>query len=433
MQRLTLRASVCVALAVAGVPAAADLLSGDSYVTGRLCVGANCVNGEGFGEATLKLKQNITRLTFEDTSSTANYPANNWQLWVNDDAEFGLDRFTIRDRTGDTMPFTVQGGAPDNALWIADTGFVGLGTSMPGTDLHIVDGGNATIRLETDTSQGGSARIWDISAGYFDLHIFNRSRLFTPFVIDKDATSYLLKLGAGKVGINTESPVARLHVRMNSTDIYPDNGLGLFVSDAIAGTPTAMAHLLSSRGQARLRVEETDSTINPRTLLELANNGRPEIVMANTATDGEWSFGAGTDFFLKTGTVGSASSTKTKVFTVKQNGDAIVFGTLTTGGTFCGGGCDRVFDAGFNLPSIAEHAEAMFALGHLPNVGPTVENEPINVSDKLGRMLNELEHAHIYIAELETSVRRIPRLEAENRALADRLARLEALVAGAAD
>ena len=433
MQRLTLRASVCVALAVAGVPAAADLLSGDSYVTGRLCVGANCVNGEGFGEATLKLKQNITRLTFEDTSSTANYPANNWQLWVNDDAEFGLDRFTIRDRTGDTMPFTVQGGAPDNALWIADTGFVGLGTSMPGTDLHIVDGGNATIRLETDTSQGGSARIWDISAGYFDLHIFNRSRLFTPFVIDKDATSYLLKLGAGKVGINTESPVARLHVRMNSTDIYPDNGLGLFVSDAIAGTPTAMAHLLSSRGQARLRVEETDSTINPRTLLELANNGRPEIVMANTATDGEWSFGAGTDFFLKTGTVGSASSTKTKVFTVKQNGDAIVFGTLTTGGTFCGGGCDRVFDAGFNLPSIAEHAEAMFALGHLPNVGPTVENEPINVSDKLGRMLNELEHAHIYIAELETSVRRIPGLEAENRALADRLARLEALVADAAD
>ena len=433
MQRLTLRASVCVAIAVAGVPAAADLLSGDSYVTGRLCVGANCVNGEGFGEATLKLKQNITRLTFEDTSSTANYPANNWQLWVNDDAEFGLDRFTIRDRTGDTMPFTVQGGAPDNALWIADTGFVGLGTSMPGTDLHIVDGGNATIRLETDTSQGGSARIWDISAGYFDLHIFNRSRLFTPFVIDKDATSYLLKLGAGKVGINTESPVARLHVRMNSTDIYPDNGLGLFVSDAIAGTPTAMAHLLSSRGQARLRVEETDSTVNPRTLLELANNGRPEIVMANTATDGEWSFGAGTDFFLKTGTVGSASSTKTKVFTVKQNGDAVVFGTLTTGGTFCGGGCDRVFDAGFNLPSIAEHAEAMFALGHLPNVGPTVENEPINVSDKLGRMLNELEHAHIYIAELETSVRRIPGLEAENRALADRLARLEALVAGAAD
>ena len=433
MQRLTLRASVCVAIAVAGVPAAADLLSGDSYVTGRLCVGANCVNGEGFGEATLKLKQNITRLTFEDTSSTANYPANNWQLWVNDDAEFGLDRFTIRDRTGDTMPFTVQGGAPDNALWIADTGFVGLGTSMPGTDLHIVDGGNATIRLETDTSQGGSARIWDISAGYFDLHIFNRSRLFTPFVIDKDATSYLLKLGAGKVGINTESPVARLHVRMNSTDIYPDNGLGLFVSDAIAGTPTAMAHLLSSRGQARLRVEETDRTINPRTLLELANYGRPEIVMANTATDGEWSFGAGTDFFLKTGTVGSASSNKTKVFTVKQNGDAIVFGTLTTGGTFCGGGCDRVFDAGFNLPSIAEHAEAMFALGHLPNVGPTVENEPINVSDKLGRMLNELEHAHIYIAELEKSVRRIPGLEAENRALADRLARLEALVAGAAD
>ncbi|MEZ5716061.1 MAG: hypothetical protein R3D85_13365 [Paracoccaceae bacterium] len=41
----------------------------------------------------------------------------------------------------------------------------------------------------------------------------------------------------------------------------------------------------------------------------------------------------------------------------------------------------------------------MQALGYLPNVGPTLENTPINVTDKLGRMLNELEHAHLYIAQ----------------------------------
>ena len=131
---------------------------------------------------------------------------------------------------------------------------------------------------------------------------------------------------------------------------------------------------------------------------------------------------AGTDFFLKVGTMGSQSNAKTKVFTVKNNGDAIVFGTLTTGGTACGGGCDLVFSASYDLPSISDHAARMYELGHLPNVGPTIENQPINVSDKLGRMLNELEHAHIYIAELERAVRRIPDLEARLAAMEARLA-----------
>ncbi|MEZ5716831.1 MAG: hypothetical protein R3D85_17770, partial [Paracoccaceae bacterium] len=41
---------------------------------------------------------------------------------------------------------------------------------------------------------------------------------------------------------------------------------------------------------------------------------------------------------------------------------------------------------------------------------------PINVTDKLGRMLNELEHAHLYIAQLER----------ENGAQTDLIASLKA-------
>jgi len=57
-----------------------------------------------------------------------------------------------------------------------------------------------------------------------------------------------------------------------------------------------------------------------------------------------------------------------------------------------------VFDEDYALLSLQEHTDAMWAQGYLPNVGPTVEGDPFNVSDKLGRVLNELEHAHIYIA-----------------------------------
>ena len=80
-----------------------------------------------------------------------------------------------------------------------------------------------------------------------------------------------------------------------------------------------------------------------------------------------------------------------------------------------------MFSPDYDLPSVKEHAEAMFALGYLPNVGPTIENEPINISDKLGRMLNELEHAHIFIGQLH-------RENAEQKAkIAALTARLDAL------
>ena len=67
--------------------------------------------------------------------------------------------------------------------------------------------------------------------------------------------------------------------------------------------------------------------------------------MVNTATKCESSFGAGADFILKTGRVGSTSGAKTRVFTSKSDGDTIVAGMLTAGGTTCGGCCDLVFAA----------------------------------------------------------------------------------------
>ena len=161
----------------------------------------------------------------------------------------------------------------------------------------------------------------------------------------------------------------------------------------------------SLRPSKFIRVRETSTASAPRTLLNLQNNGRPEIVLANTGTGGEWSFGAGTNFVLKQGAVGSASNAKTKLFEIDPAGNATLTGSLTTGGPACASGCDAVFDPDYDLPSISEHAARMHSLGHLPNVGPTLPGAAMNVSDKLGGMLNELEHAHLYIAQLERTVR----------------------------
>ena len=106
-----------------------------------------------------------------------------------------------------------------------------------------------------------------------------------------------------------------------------------------------------------------------------------------------------------------------------SSGNLTILGSIFTAGGTCGGGCDYVFNPEYDLPSIEEHAASMWELGHLPAVGPTQEGAPFNLSDKTGRMLNELEKAHIYIEQLH---QRLKQKEDALQGIQDRLARLEA-------
>ena len=403
----------------------------DAAVGGNLCVGDPCSNTETFMiKSVVKLIGLAPGIQFKEAIN----PGASADWWMGSDylGFGGADRFSIEDLAADTLPFSVEAGAPDNALWIATSGNIGFGTYLPAAHLHVLDGVQPTLRLEQDGSGGHLPATWDMMTraadGAFALR--DPAGALTPFVIAPGTETNALVAANDSIGIgiSTGLPRAKLHVDLDTSDAtYP---YGFLLGDGLESFPRpdlpgAMAHILSHQGHAMLKIEEDNSTVNPRTLLHLENNGRPEIVMTNSSADGEWSFGAGTDFFLKQGRAGTLSSSKTKILTVKATGDAILAGTLTTGGTTCGGGCDRVFDDGYDLPSIADHAAAMFALGHLPNVGPTVENQPINISDKLGRMLNELEHAHIYIARQQSEIDRLTARLAAFDALDARLRVLE--------
>ena len=107
---------------------------------------------------------------------------------------------------------------------------------------------------------------------------------------------------------------------------------------------------------------------------------------------------------------------------LNADGDMEIDGTLTTGGPTCDGGCDAVFTERRIIPE-DDYAARMWADGHLPFVGPTLPEAPINVSEKMGGMLNALEHAHVFI---ERQNERIATLEAEKAAQDERMAELEA-------
>ncbi len=158
-------------------------------------------------------------------------------------------------------------------------------------------------------------------------------------------------------------------------------------------TPGQSLHVVRNDGSARILVEELNAVKGPRALFEIKNNGNPEFKMTNTGNGNSWSFSAGQRFVVK-------NNTGAWVSRLTSTGDFIITGSITTTGGTCGGGCDLVFDPDTPLESIEEHADQMWSNSYLPAVGPTIENAPINLSEKTGGMLNELEKAHIYIEQL---------------------------------
>jgi hypothetical protein len=55
-------------------------------------------------------------------------------------------------------------------------------------------------------------------------------------------------------------------------------------------------------------------------------------------------------------------------------------------------------------PAVADNAARMQAQEDLPDVGPTPAGQPIGLTDKPGRMLSQLEHAHLPMAPLHRTV-----------------------------
>src|SRR5215216_2632152 len=86
-------------LIASGKAIADTVIPDDLIVQGSACVGFDCVDGETFGFDTIRLKENSTRIKFDDTSTSAGFPNNDWQLTANDSASGGLNKFSIENTT----------------------------------------------------------------------------------------------------------------------------------------------------------------------------------------------------------------------------------------------------------------------------------------------------------------------------------------------
>ena len=349
----------------------ADLfVTGDTVLDDSVCIGNACVETEVFPDDTLlRLTNPDIRVEFVDNSSAAgSFPSNDWEIQINDTANFGQERFSIADATAGTVPFTVEAGAPSSALWIAPGGEVGMGTSLPQSDLHVAASTLPTLRLDQVGFGAFPPFFWTLAGNHNVFYIGNSNGTGFPFSINDEAPNASLALAAdGNVGLGTDSPDAPLEVSDDETFSF-------------------------------FRITATGAPVNQSVDITFTQGPLTTGEMRYNIVDGD-----GPEMRLN------------------ADGDMVLDGTLTTGGPTCDSGCDAVFDAGFKRLSVTDHAALMWEKGHLPAVGPTLPGAPMNVSEKLGAMLNELEHAHIYIEQLHDEAR------ARDAVIADLVARLEAV------
>ncbi len=393
------------AKAASDLPVKDQVIPDDLIVQGSACVGLDCVNNESFGFDTIRLKENNTRIKFDDTSTGAGFPANDWQLTANDSASGGANKFSIEDVTGSKVPFTITAGAATNSIFVDSTGRLGLRTSTPVLDIHVNTSNTPAMRLEQNNSGGFTAQTWDIAgneANFFVRDVTGGSRL--PFRIRPGAPTSSIDISAdGKVGMGTASPSTKLHVS-------------------------------GSDGTTKLLVQESSATATPREMAEFRNNGGAEMIFKDTGDTARWSIGTFSSAFIwdnqavanvemtlgNTGNLtitgmlsqGSDRNTKTDIFDVRPDEvlakvDKLPISTWRYKG-----------DAPQHLGPMAQDFVAAFGLG--------ADDRHIAPLDAAGVSLAAIQALNRKVTEKQAAIDDLARRNAD---LEKRLADLETLVA----
>ena len=279
----------------------------DVIVTSSLCVGFDCVNGESFGFDTFRLKENNLRIHFQDTSTSASFPTNDWRIGINDSSNGGASYFAIQDVDHARTPFLIEAGAPSNSLYVEDYGRVGFGTSTPAVELHVRDSDTPTLRLEQDGSSGWTPQTWDMAGNetnFFIRDVTNGSKL--PFRIRPGAPTSSIDIATnGNIGFGTSSPGKALDVERTGANaelrLTRTDGVQAYIS---AGT--------SAVGIGSATNSEVYIMLNRSMAMRFYTHGA--MSMANGAvcsTAGVWQDASSRDLKENIETLGVEEATKT--------------------------------------------------------------------------------------------------------------------------
>jgi hypothetical protein len=458
-----------------------QVIADDNIVQGSLCVGLDCVNNESFGFDTIRLKENNTRIKFEDTS-TGTFPTTDWQLTANDSASGGANRFSIEEvlSPDNRIPFTISGGAPSNSLFVDSIGRLGLRTATPVLDVHATTGNTPGLRFEQDGTGGFSPQTWDVAANeanFFVRDVTGGSRL--PFRIRPGAPTSSIDIAAsGDVGIGIATPSMKVHaasgdtpgLRLDQTSAaslplqvwdIAGNDSNFFIRDVTGGAllplrirpgaptssidvaangnvgfgvaaPAQPLHVRRTDGSTRMLVEEASAASASRTLASFVNNGDVTVSYQSTAAPlTTWETMAGQGGF-RVKIAGAA----TPQMTLATNGNLNITGALTQASSvtlkenIVAVSGDQLLQAIKNLPIYTwNYLSSSKDEKHL---GPTAED--FHRTFALGNNPKAIapgDMAGVALGAIQALSAALSEKDRELAALRDRMSALEALVTGA--
>ncbi|MFQ5606260.1 MAG: cell division protein ZapB, partial [bacterium] len=338
-------------------------------------------NRVGIGTTTPSTKFHVVGQTRASSFSSANGTAGSPAYRFESDTNTGTFR-----PAADNYAITTGGS---ERMRIDASGNVGIGTSTPTSKLQV--DGNVDINSDLDVDGG-------------TLHV--------------DGTN-------DRVGIGTTSPQQLLVLRGDETA----SGEQLQIS-SIAGSRTWGIGVNSSGGFA---IRDETGFVNPIQITPGAVTGSIFI-----GTNSVSLLSGGVSSFIK------FSTNATERMRIDVNGN-LGIGTTSpasklevnggdirvTGGSFIDDGTtlnvpDYVFEPDYKLESIEEHDEFMWREKHLPAVKGAKEintKNGYNMAERREQILEELEKAHVYIAQLHDTIQD---LKTENSATKEKLNQTEA-------
>lgn len=309
---------------VAGIPHPAfpdQVIPDDLIVQGSACVGLDCVNNENFGFDTIRLKENNTRLQFDDTSTSAGFPTNNWQIRANSSSSGGdsflgfVDQGASGNSETGTVVLSVAAGAPANSIKVDSSGRLGIKTATPVLDVHANNSNTPAIRLEQNSSGGFTAQTWDIGgneANFFVRDVTSGSRL--PFRIRPGAPTSSIDITAtGNVGIGTASPVFSANT---AKFLGVDGGTGVFSEIGAGGNQSGVTAVLGTFSFFNSNRAGSDKR---NAVIVGSNDGATDSGAISFYTTNAGTIGERMRI-LKNGQVGIGTATPDQVLSV--NGDA---------------------------------------------------------------------------------------------------------------
>ncbi len=356
---------------------------------------------------------------------------------------------------------------PDVVTIREGTGRVGIGTTDPQAALHVKNSQSAygMVRLQNSNAGSNEASIAFIDGGNtppeeYWLEGVGGWGLADHFVIGRNDPKVVITPG-GRVGIGTADPRHTVTINDNVADVLPtvpgitignrgsasinignDNTKhgeiawldpdylrilstkSIYFETGFYSPYTDPDMTLDARGYVGIK---TDSPSYPLDVAGPANLNKGKTGVALRVNGSEalwfdgtyfsWGYGGQRNYFARPVGIGTAN----------PQGMLDVNGSIYQRGGLLH--ADYVFEPGYNLESIEDHAKTMWAKKHLPAIPAAQRDENgreiVEVGAHQRGIVEELEKAHIYIEKLNQQNKALAQ---QNRDLAERLARLEGLV-----